>query len=60
MKLNDLFKQDLKVLNIGIEGFYHDLKQQDVETVWLNWKPRTESNKQAMALLNKLRKKQGD
>lgn len=57
MKLNDLFHKDLKVLNIGIEGFYNDLKQQGTGAVWLNWKPRTESNKQAMALLNKLRQK---
>lgn len=57
MKLNNLFANDLKVLNIGIEGFYQDLKDQAAPAVWLNWKPRSESNKQAMALLDKLRKK---
>lgn len=57
MKLNNLFKQELKVLNIGLESFYTDLKAQQTQTVWLNWKPRTASNKKAMALLDKLRKK---
>ncbi|NMB03817.1 MAG: fdrA domain protein [Tissierellia bacterium] len=57
MKLNNLFKSELKVLNIGLEGFYNDLKQQKTDTVWLNWKPRSSSNKKSMSLLDKLRKK---
>lgn len=56
MKLNNLFNRDLKVLNIGIEGFYTDLKHQQTEAVWLNWKPRSMSNKKAMDLLKKLKK----
>lgn len=57
MKLNNLFKQELKVVNIGLESFYTDLKDQKTETVWLDWKPRTEANVKAMSLLDKLRKK---
>ena len=38
--MRDLFKKkSLKVINIGLKGFYDDLKSQGVEVVHVDWKP---------------------
>ena len=38
--MRDLFKKKgLKVINIGLKGFYEDLKKQGVEVVHVDWKP---------------------
>ncbi len=38
-KINDLFNKDLKVVNIGLESFYKDLKKQNVEVTHVSWRP---------------------
>jgi hypothetical protein len=56
-QLNRLFSQELKVINMGLESFQKDLKDQGVETVQMNWRPRAGGNKRMIELLNKLKSK---
>lgn len=39
MSLEHLFKNEIRVLNIGLEHFYQDLTEQNIKTIQLNWKP---------------------
>lgn len=39
MSLEHLFKNEIRILNIGLEQFYQDLTEQNVKAVQLNWKP---------------------
>lgn len=55
MSLNELFKKDLKVINIGLKSFYNDLKAQNVQAVHVNWKPRAGGNKKMASLLDRLK-----
>ncbi|MCL1994305.1 MAG: DUF1116 domain-containing protein [Spirochaetes bacterium] len=38
-KIDDLLKQELVAINLGLDRFYDDLKEQKVKTVQVNWKP---------------------
>lgn len=54
-KVNELFKKELKVVNIGIESFYQDLKAQNVKAIHLDWKPVAGGNKKLAAMLDLLK-----
>lgn len=54
-KVNELFKKDLKVINLGLESFYRDLKNQKVEVVQVDWKPSAGGNKKLASLLSKIK-----
>lgn len=54
-KISDLFKQDLKIINMGLESFYNDLKKQDIKVLHVDWRPPAGGNKKMISLLNKLR-----
>ncbi len=54
-QVNDLFKKELKVVNLGIESFYRDLKSQDKTVVHVQWKPLATTNKKIISLLSKLK-----
>ncbi len=56
MSVNDLFKQDLKVVNLGLKSFYTDLKSQGVTAVHVNWKPKAGGKKKMLDLLGKINK----
>ena len=34
-----LFNSELRIINIGLEVFYRDLKQQRVKVIHVNWQP---------------------
>ncbi|WIV11678.1 fdrA domain protein [Proteiniborus sp. MB09-C3] len=53
--VNKLFKQELKVINIGLESFYNDLKKQEVSAIHVNWRPAAGGNKKLASLLSKLK-----
>jgi len=53
-KINDLFKEDLTVINMGLESFADNLREQDVEAVQVSWKPPAGGNKKIAALFDKL------
>ncbi len=54
-KINQLFQKDLKVINMGLESFYKDLKEQDVSVIQMNWRPRAGGNPKMISLLNRLK-----
>lgn len=54
-KIEQLFKSELKVINVGLESFYHDLKKQQVSAIHVNWKPTAGGNKRMASLLSKLK-----
>jgi len=53
-KLNELFKQDIKVINIGIPSFAQDLTQQGVVNIHVEWRPPAGGNRKIQALLEKI------
>jgi hypothetical protein len=55
MTVNELFKKDLKVINMGLKSFYNDLKSQNVQAVHVIWKPRAGGNKKMASLLDRLK-----
>ena len=55
MSVNELFKEELKVVNLGLESFYDDLKGQDVPAVHVQWKPVAGGDKKIASLLGKLK-----
>lgn len=48
--INELFSKDIKVINLGLESFYKDLKEQNVPCIHVNWRPPSEAGK-ALSLL---------
>lgn len=48
--VNKLFESKLKVVNLGLESFCKELKEQQVECIHINWRPPSEASK----LLGKL------
>lgn len=54
-KINKLFQQELKVINIGLESFNEDLKKQNIKTIQVDWKPPARGNEKMLSLLDKLR-----
>ena len=54
-KIEELFKSEIKVINIGLESFYQDLKKQEVSVIHVNWRPIAGGNKRIAALLSRLK-----
>ena len=50
----NLLTSPLKVVNIGLEGFADELRQQDVDVIHVDWKPPAAGNPQLAKLLSKL------
>lgn len=46
----------LKVINIGIKPFFDALKAQGVEVVHVDWRPPAGGDREALKLLERLRK----
>ena len=55
--LNGVFEKPLKVVNLGLESFYQDLKRQSVETIHVDWRPPAGGNEKMLGLLGKLKGK---
>lgn len=54
-KNSQLFKQPLKVVNIGLETFYEALVTQGVPAAHVEWKPPAGGNEKLLAILDKLK-----
>ena len=52
--VNKLFNEDLVVINMGLESFAENLKDQGVKVLQMNWKPPAGGNKKIASLLAKL------
>ena len=55
-KINELFNKELVVINMGLESFHNDLKDQNVETIQMNWRPPAGGNEKMASLLARLKK----
>jgi hypothetical protein len=54
-RINELFQEELKVINMGLQSFEENLKEQNVKTVQVDWKPPAGGNKKMLSLLDKLK-----
>ena len=52
--ITNLFKQDLKVLNLGLESFAENLRANGAEAVQLAWKPPAGGNKAMLEALERI------
>ena len=57
-QINGLFKQELKVINLGLGSFAKELKEQNVQVIQVDWKPPAGGNEKMIKLLNKLKDRQ--
>lgn len=48
MAAKDLFKQELKIINTGLESFANELKQNGTPTVHVDWKPSVISDEKLL------------
>ena len=55
MSVNELFTKELVVINMGLESFYEDLKNQGVSTAHVLWKPAAGGDKKMSSLLGRLK-----
>ncbi|MFZ5351237.1 MAG: fdrA domain protein [Bacillota bacterium] len=56
-KVNELFKQELKIVNMGLKSFAEDLKKQKVAVLHVDWRPPAGGNQRMIELLGRLRDK---
>jgi hypothetical protein len=52
LKVND--KNELNILNIGLEIFYNDLRKQGVNAIHVAWKPPVKLEKDIEDILSKV------
>jgi len=57
MSVQELFKKELKVVNMGLESFYEELKGQAVPAIHVDWKPAAGGNANMVSLLGRLKGK---
>ncbi len=55
MSVKQLFNSELKIINMGLESFYEDLKKQSVPTIQVEWKPKAGGNARMVSLLDRLK-----
>ena len=53
-KISDLFKQELKVINIGLVSFKESLDDVGVKVIQIDWRPPAGGDEQVMDALKKL------
>lgn len=54
MKLEELLQSDIRVVNIGLWSFAHDLEDRNVPLVHIDWSPPAGGNPRITDLLAKL------
>ncbi len=52
--INELFKKELVVINMGLESFADNLRDVNVKVLQMNWKPPAGGNKKISSLLSRL------
>ena len=55
MSMRNLLKDGPRVINVGVEQFFSDIKKQKTKAVMINWKPPIAGN-DLLARLRKLKK----
>jgi hypothetical protein len=54
MKASELFRQELKVINIGLHSFKESLDKVGVKTIQIDWKPPSTEDEETLEALKKL------
>lgn len=54
-KVDVLFSETLKIVNIGLETFYADLKRQEIQVVQVAWRPPAGGDEKMASLLSRLK-----
>ena len=54
MAVSDLFKKELKVINVGLLSFKESLEQTGFKVVHVDWKPPAGGDEEALEALKKL------
>jgi hypothetical protein len=53
--VEDLFNSELKVINMGLEGFAETLKEREIPVMHVRWQPPAMGDNDLLSLLNKLK-----
>jgi len=53
-KISDLFKEELKIINIGLSSFRKGPEEVGVKVIQVDWRPPAASDKETMDALKKL------
>ncbi|MFH1729527.1 MAG: DUF1116 domain-containing protein [Pseudomonadota bacterium] len=53
MSINELFKKELKVINVGLKSFKETLDNEGVESVQVDWKPGIDVDPMILSKINK-------
>jgi deoxyribodipyrimidine photolyase-like uncharacterized protein len=53
-KILKLFKEEVKVVNIGLEYFYEELKKQGIKVAHVRWQPKPKLEKEIEDILSKI------
>ena len=53
-KVEELLREQLVIINVGLRGFAESLEQQDVEVVQVDWIPPAGGDQEMIDLLEKL------
>lgn len=54
MAVTDLFKKELKVINVGLLSFKESLENEGFKVVQVDWKPPAGGDEEALEALRKL------
>jgi len=49
-----LFKSEVKIVNVGLEYFYKELRRQGVQAVHVTWQPKPKLEKELEDILSKI------
>jgi hypothetical protein len=53
--MENLFKSELKVINMGLEGFAETLKERETPVMHVRWQPPAMGDDDLLSLLDKLK-----
>jgi FdrA protein len=53
-KINELFRKELVVINLGLDSFADNLRKEEVKVLQMDWRPPAGGNERLIALLEKL------
>jgi FdrA protein len=53
--VEDLFKKELKIINMGLEGFAETLKERGTTVLHVRWQPPAMGDDSLLSLLDKLK-----
>jgi len=56
-KVRKLFSGKLKLINIGVERFFDDLKKLKVDAIQVEWKPPAMCDDRLLKMLEKIKKR---